>query len=624
MPPSLPYAADVESPLKPEELQVLRAQYEKEGEYVGLQTKFNYAWGLIKSTSRPDQQEGVRLLSEIFRNSRERRRECLYYLALGNYKLGNYAEARRYNELLLELEPANLQAGSLKSLIDEKVAKEGLLPTDICASLPLERCFLAGLPAPNFRLRPTTLYITLRDTHAIMNQSSGENVQSQAQRPGHRDMMFCHECADEWYRDEHGLSCPECGSDFTEIIEENNDPRDSNMFGHDGDESDSIPGFGQGQPRNPQHGSSQNDDPEEDDISNFRFVQTAPGRYNLQATVTRSVSPHGGMPPGSIGGFMAMLNGLTGAGLRPQGQQGQQQTPGQGQGEGLFSGSGTNQNRSAFHESQNDGTEGGPQIRGGRFTYHGGVRLFPPGGNGAGRAEPVDELTNVMTGLFAAFGAPPGHVHTHGFPQGGAQGTFSGEHAHGPGERVMGNPILNLFSAMGMMVPGAGNMGDFVYSQEGLDRIVSQLMEQTATSNAPGPATQADIDALPRKEVTEEMLGEEHKAECSICMDEVNIGEQVTMLPCKHWFHHPCISAWLLEHDTCPHCRKGITKGGQDQSGNPASSGAHDDPTSQMPGAFTAGPQSSNQGNSSNTGDAGSGNGGISDRIRRGLFGSPH
>jgi hypothetical protein len=34
------------SPLKPEELQVLRAQYEKEGEYVGIQTKFNYAWVL--------------------------------------------------------------------------------------------------------------------------------------------------------------------------------------------------------------------------------------------------------------------------------------------------------------------------------------------------------------------------------------------------------------------------------------------------------------------------------------------------------------------------------------------------------------------------------------------------
>lgn len=32
------------SPLNPQELQVLRAQYEKEGEMVGIQTKFNYAW----------------------------------------------------------------------------------------------------------------------------------------------------------------------------------------------------------------------------------------------------------------------------------------------------------------------------------------------------------------------------------------------------------------------------------------------------------------------------------------------------------------------------------------------------------------------------------------------------
>jgi hypothetical protein len=34
----------LDSPLKPAELQVLRAQYEKEGEYVSIQTKFNYAW----------------------------------------------------------------------------------------------------------------------------------------------------------------------------------------------------------------------------------------------------------------------------------------------------------------------------------------------------------------------------------------------------------------------------------------------------------------------------------------------------------------------------------------------------------------------------------------------------
>lgn len=75
---------------------------------------------------RGEQQEGVRLLTEIFRTTPERRRECLYYLALGNFKLGNYAEARRYNDLLLDKEPGNLQAGSLRTLIDEKVAREGM------------------------------------------------------------------------------------------------------------------------------------------------------------------------------------------------------------------------------------------------------------------------------------------------------------------------------------------------------------------------------------------------------------------------------------------------------------------------------------------------------------------
>ncbi|KAI1906722.1 mitochondrial membrane protein [Ophidiomyces ophidiicola] len=141
----LPYAADAESPLKPAELQVLRAQYEKEGEYVGVQTKFNYAWGLIKSNSRPEQQEGVRLLSEIFRTAPERRRECLYYLALGNYKLGNYGEARRYNDLLLDHEPQNLQAASLRSLIDDKVAKEGLMGVAILGGVALAAGLVGGL-----------------------------------------------------------------------------------------------------------------------------------------------------------------------------------------------------------------------------------------------------------------------------------------------------------------------------------------------------------------------------------------------------------------------------------------------------------------------------------------------
>ncbi|CAK4032674.1 Mitochondria fission 1 [Lecanosticta acicola] len=141
----LPYAADAESPLKPAELQVLRSQYEKEGEYVSLQTKFNFAWGLIKSADRSDQQEGVRLLSDIFRASPDRRRECLYYLALGNYKLGNYAEARRYNDSLLEIEPNNLQAQSLSQLVEDKVNKEGLMGMAIVGGLAVAAGVVGGM-----------------------------------------------------------------------------------------------------------------------------------------------------------------------------------------------------------------------------------------------------------------------------------------------------------------------------------------------------------------------------------------------------------------------------------------------------------------------------------------------
>jgi fission 1 protein len=101
--------------------------------------------GLIKSNARQDQQEGVRLLSDIFRTSPERRRECLYYLALGNYKLGNYGEARRYNDLLLEKEPANLQASSLRELIDNKVAREGLMGVAILSGVAIAAGVVGGM-----------------------------------------------------------------------------------------------------------------------------------------------------------------------------------------------------------------------------------------------------------------------------------------------------------------------------------------------------------------------------------------------------------------------------------------------------------------------------------------------
>lgn len=108
---------------------------------------------MIKSSTRNEQQQGVQLLSEIFRSSPDRRRECLYYLALGHYKLGNYGEARRYNDLLMDLEPNNLQASSLRQLIDEKVQREGLVGVAIVGGLAVAAGVLGGLMARGMKKR---------------------------------------------------------------------------------------------------------------------------------------------------------------------------------------------------------------------------------------------------------------------------------------------------------------------------------------------------------------------------------------------------------------------------------------------------------------------------------------
>lgn len=56
-------------------------------------------------------------------DSPERRRECLYYLAIGHYKIGNLSDAKKFNSELLRHEPKNEQALDLERRIDEKVSK---------------------------------------------------------------------------------------------------------------------------------------------------------------------------------------------------------------------------------------------------------------------------------------------------------------------------------------------------------------------------------------------------------------------------------------------------------------------------------------------------------------------
>lgn len=119
------------------------------------------------------------------------------------------------------------------------------------------------------------------------------------------------------------------------------------------------------------------------------------------------------------------------------------------------------------------------------------------------------------------------------------------------------NPFAMLSALLNM-----DRTGDAVYSQEELDRVISQLIDQNNNGSAPAPASNTAIQSLPKKRIDREMLGSDGKAECSICMDGVELGTEVTVLPCTHWFHFSCIEAWLSQNNSCPHCRRSINASG--------------------------------------------------------------
>ena len=208
-----------------------------------------------------------------------------------------------------------------------------------------------------------------------------------------------------------------------------------------------------------------------------------------------------------------------------------------------------------------------PAVVGGRFTYTTGPGLRPRNADGPqDGGPPVDDLATYASSpsphtpsgrslLVISITAPPDQLASMIGNIFGQMGPLPGEERRG-GRGGMPPGLQGLFASL--LNPANARHGDAVYSQEALDQIISTLMEQHPTSNAPGPASPDAIAALPKKKLDEKLLGPEGKGECSVCMDDVHIGDEVVLLPCSHWFHETCAGAWLSEHNTCPICRKGI------------------------------------------------------------------
>ncbi|XP_062305553.1 mitochondrial fission 1 protein [Osmerus eperlanus] len=113
---------------------------------VSRETKFEYAWCLIRSKYSADIKKGIVLLEELVqKGSKDDSRDFLFYLAVANYRLKEYEKALKYIRTLLKNEPGNKQAIELEKLIDKALKKDGLVGMAIVGGIGLGVAGLAGL-----------------------------------------------------------------------------------------------------------------------------------------------------------------------------------------------------------------------------------------------------------------------------------------------------------------------------------------------------------------------------------------------------------------------------------------------------------------------------------------------
>lgn len=90
-----------------------------------------------------------------------------------------------------------------------------------------------------------------------------------------------------------------------------------------------------------------------------------------------------------------------------------------------------------------------------------------------------------------------------------------------------------------------------------LDNVIeASLQEIGAGPHRAPPASKEVVAGLPIIDVTEEVISRlGNQSECAVCRECLILNDKMQELPCKHFFHPPCLKPWLDEHNSCPVCR---------------------------------------------------------------------
>ncbi|KAL2159807.1 hypothetical protein VTH06DRAFT_1940 [Thermothelomyces fergusii] len=341
-----------------------------------------------------------------------------------------------------------------------------------------------------------------------------------------RVLVFCYQCRNESYCRPDDLECPYCHSSFVEFAESLNDARDD-VGGP------TLASSLRGSSTYPRRPAASVLDPDEADTEEY-----------LNPRQGHGLDDAGGNAPfehlfeilaTGFGAARVLRGGPLGDGLFPT----EESLPRQG---------GTRIQQTT--------------VRTGPFASHTSITITSgsTGGGSEMRDSPDGSPPHPVTFFDQLFGNP--------WRVGGPPEEFGRRERGSSG--AAGFPLLGGLQELlnSLSNPANAVHGDAVFTQEALDRIITQLMEASPQTNAAPPASESAIRRLEKKKVDDEMLGSEGKAECTICIDEIKKGDEVTVLPCTHWYHGDCVVLWLKQHNTCPICRAPIENGNGGNSNN--------------------------------------------------------
>lgn len=112
-------------------------------------------------------------------------------------------------------------------------------------------------------------------------------------------------------------------------------------------------------------------------------------------------------------------------------------------------------------------------------------------------------------------------------------------------DNVIHDLIISVTSGAGGVPSGStpmyfmGNPGDYAWGREGLDAIITQLLNQME-STGPPPLPKDQIQEIPKVEITQDQV--DIKLQCSVCWENFQLNEIVRKLSCSvSLIHHVTI-----------------------------------------------------------------------------------